>query len=146
MIYLTIAISIPTLAANIVAEVTPISEAISSIQMDDSGLLIITYFEKSPATLQLTETNRKNLLEVATLLSRIEIQNDRRTHICKMTPEISDIQKLSVYDAASQSIKLVLSSPSCTQSVYTHPKDSYLITAAVLKAQMIVLAQQANLN
>jgi hypothetical protein len=130
-------------ADKVLAEVQSVDMAIKSVELTESGLIRVTKYDNTEASLQLSKSNTGSLVFAAKGLADAELVTDVHTIVCMMMIAPKMIQELYVAGQEGE-LQKVLSAQSCAISHFTHPKESFLTNEAQdLKSALLLLAHQA---
>lgn len=127
----------------VVAQVVGVDAAITSVLLTESGRLVVVNKDKKAESLFLAASVKHEMLDAVQMLGQADISVDRREVICMMILPVHSMQNLKVLDAATNTLKLVLSNNSCAMSEYVYPTDLQMLEQAqTLKSQLVILAKQ----
>lgn len=133
-------------ANHTVAEVKAVDGRIQSIELNESGVLKITFVGDTFAEVVGGASTREMLLDYAHHLRDTELTKEHHAFICMMVrPPF--VQDLYIANTADGALTLTLSMESCAFTDSTFPKDPNLKKLAEeLKFQMLDLVQKSNLS
>lgn len=136
-------VSTTAFAANtVVAEIKPFDQNIKAVQLLESGLLKVLKTDGTVAKMQLTPTNKQNLVFQSEVLKDAEITTVYQHIVCMMMPAPGLMKKFYVRDNNGR-MKLVLGPKGCFLHEHTYPVEEYTRqNADALMEQLIVLANQ----
>src|SRR4051812_5738379 len=105
-------------ASHIVAQLSSVDAQIATVSLTDEGILTVQNREGATTKVKLSEKNQQSLLWASQMLSEADLTTDTHLMVCMMMVAPFSIQNLSVYDATTNKMKMVLSHRSCAISTY----------------------------
>ncbi|MGZ3690014.1 MAG: hypothetical protein ACXVAX_00835 [Pseudobdellovibrio sp.] len=133
----------PKPAYHALALVSGVDMNIRSVELESNGSLKVTSTKGQVKNVVLSDKNVSTLNYEAQTLDNVELATDKRVVICMMMVNPMFIQNFSVYNTATDSMRVMLAGNSCASPEKTYPAEANMNSMAQnLKSQMLILAQQ----